>query len=258
MHGALPEVVASVCALLREAPAEGVERSFKFLPGTLLGDRLLAGWSLERTGTSWALEACRRLGMPPDAFAAFGASLGEADVVHFGYEADAGRTLLKAYLEFPARLVEGSGDPVLLHTAWKWSADEPGDFALAHYRCLPGLTLAAIDGRVGRLDGGPSGALLRDLAALAGERSPEPLMYLEVSEEGNPRASFDLNVHAAGLALRDVEPQLRGLRAHFGVPEETFAACFLPVRGARLGHVSGGRSRSGSSFATIYYAGGAA
>lgn len=236
-------------------PLEGVERSFKLTGGGILGDRLLAGLSLDRVGIDWTLQACRRLGMPANDIESFRAGLPEADVVHFGCEAGDGGVLYKVYLEYPRRLAAAGGAPRLLHVAWKWDAQNPSRRAVARYRCLPDLTLADIEARIDRLEPGPAGALLKDVAALSAARSPEPLMYLEVDEEGNARASFDLNVHAAGLALREIEPQLRGLRAHFGVPAGDFDACFDPARAARLGHVAGGLARSGTPFATFYYAG---
>ena len=258
MHGAVPEVAsasARLAALLRGLPLEGVERSFKMARGAILGDRLLAGFGRDRVGTGWTLDACRQLGMPSEYLDAFAAELGAADVVHLGCEVSEAGVLHKAYLEFPRRLAGPGTHPRVLHVAWKWDAAEPSRRAVARYRCLPDLTLPAISGRIKELDPGPSGTLLQDVAALCAARSPEPLMYLEVGEEGNPRASFDLNVHAAGLALREVEPQLRGLRAHFDIPVDAFEACFGPARAARLGHLSGGRSRSGAPFATIYYGG---
>ena len=257
MHGAVPEVApasARLAALLRGKPLEGLERSFKLTDGGILGDRFLAGFSLARVGIDWVLQTCRDLDMPAQDVEAVRAGLPEADVVHFGCEAGGG-VLYKVYLEYPRRLAAAGKAPRLLHVAWKWDAQDPSRRAVAHYRCLPGLTLADIEARIDRLEPGPAGVLLKDVAALSASRSTEPLMYLEVNEEGNARASFDLNVHAAGLALREIEPQLRGLRAHFGVPVPDFDVWFAPARGARLGHVAGGLARSGVPFATFYYAG---
>lgn len=261
MHGALPQVDGAerLFALLRDAPREGIERSFKLAAGTLLGERWLVGLPLARTDEARVLALCRELGMPGAYAEEFRAALPEARVAHFGSEASAEGLLYKAYLEFPDRLAAREAGPVVLHVAWKWDAARPARRSVATYRCHPGLSLRGaferMDALYGDAAGGAGLALLKDIAALAGGRTAEPLMYLEVNEEGNARASFDLNVHAAELRMRDVEPQLRGLRAHFRIPPAVFEAACAPVRGAPLGHLSGGRSRAGTEFATIYFTG---
>ncbi len=255
MHGTLPAVVpvgtAPLIEFLRAAPLQGVERSFKLAPGQLIGERLLAGISLAVVDTAWLSAVCRAIGFPDAERAAFERHALQADIVHFGYEAGPDGLLFKVYLEY-ARRIDSATGPVLLHLAWKWSPADPGRQAIARYRYLPGVNAAAIGERIGRLCDARGAALLMDVAALAAARSPEPLMYLEVVEDGNPRASFDLNVHPSGLHLRDVEPQLRGLLSYFRVPPAAFDGFYGGAREACLGHVSGGRSRSGAAFATFY------
>jgi len=258
VHGTLPAVVPvgaePLIGILRAAPLQGVERSFKLAPGQLIGERLLAGISLAVVDPGWLSATCREIGFPDAERVAFERHALQADIVHFGYEAGPDGLLLKVYLEYP-RCIDSATGPALLHLAWKWSPADPGRRAIARYHYLPGLNAAAIGERIGRLCDARGAALLMDVAALAAARSPEPLMYLEVGEDGNPRASFDLNVHPSGLHLRDVEPQLRGLLSYFRVPPAAFDGFYGGVREACLGHVSGGRSRSGAPFSTFYFDG---
>jgi len=247
----VPRAAAPLIALLRAAPLQGLERSFKLAPGALISQRLLGGVALSAVDPGWLRWACSEIGFPASELESFQRHVRQADIVHFGYEAGPQGLLFKVYLEFPDRIAAAAG-PVLLHLAWKWYADRPDHRAIARYVYMPRLNLEEITARVGRLASAPGAVLLSDIAAQAAARSPEPMMYLEVSEDGNPRTSFDLNLHAAGLHLRDVEPQLRGLRSWFEAPADMFDALFANARDACLGHVSGGQGRSGADFATFY------
>jgi hypothetical protein len=263
VHGALPEVAAGrpadLRALLAGLPLEGFERSFKLCRGRLLGERELYGVQLRQIGAERALQICRQLGMPPADLEAFRAQLPEATVLHFGIEPSEQGAMLKVYAEFPRRLVAPTGGPVVLHLAWKWDPQRPERRGVATYRCLPKLPQPQVFERMRALYGAQAAGrglvLLQDVASLAASRTAEPLMYLEVEEAGNPRASFDLNVHDAELLLRDIEPQLRGLQMYFAVPAGTFEPYFAPIRQQRLGHLSGGIDRGGAEFATVYFAG---
>lgn len=227
--------------------------------GRLLGERELFGVQLRHVGAPRALELCRQLGMPAADLEAFRAQLPDAEVLHFGIEPSEQGAMHKVYVEYPRRLAAQVGDPVVLHLAWKWDPLRLERRGVATYRCLPKRPLQQVFERMQALYGSQAGgrglALLQDVASLAAARTAEPLMYLEVEEAGNPRASFDLNVHSAELLLRDIEPQLRGLQAHFAIPEETFASYLAPFRQHRLGHLSGGIDRVGAEFATVYFAG---
>lgn len=257
MHRALPEVAPEAArpllAALGSVPLEGVEYSFKLEPGMLLGDRLLAGVSLARVDPGWIVSSCRALALPESSLDELARQLPEADIVHFGYEARAEAVLFKVYLEYARRETSATA-PVILHQAWKWLAAPRSPATLAAYRYIPGLDLEAIGSRIDALCGASTAPLLGDIAALAALRVPGALMYLEVEERDNPRASFDLNLHPAQLCLGDVEPQLRGLAGRLGAPRPAFDALYARARSARLGHLAAGRSRAGAEFATIYFA----
>jgi hypothetical protein len=262
VHRAFPEVAgrpAGLRALLAGLPLEGFERSFKMRGGRLLGERELFGVQLRQVGAERALDLCRALGMPPADLEAFRAQLPEAQVLHFGIEPSEQGAMHKVYVEFPRRLAAQGTDPVILHLAWKWDPLRPERGGFATYRCLPKLTLLQAFERMHALYGALGTwrglTLLQNIASLAASRTVEPLMYLEVEEAGNRRASFDLNVHAGELLLRDIEPQLRGLQSYFDVPAEIFEAYLAPLRQHRLGHLSGGIDRGGVEFATVYFAG---
>lgn len=78
-------------------------------------------------------------------------------------------------------------------------------------------------------------------------------MYLEVSEDNNPRASFDLNLHEAGIRIGEVGALLVQARDRYAIPAGEFDSLYGRVSAHRLGHLAGGISREGSDFLTLYY-----
>ena len=250
--------------LLGVRPLGGFEKSFKMSRGSLLSNRYLAGLSRRRILASWIAEVCRRIDMPEDYLAAFEVQFPRADAVHFGFEQGECSSIYKVYLEFTRALLRagnGANETVLLHLAYKWDVRgdvrEPARRAVARYECHPGLATEAALARMADLysgyDGQGSLSAVGEILALASRRSSEPLMYLEVSEKGNPRRSFDINVHPADLRVKDIEPMLLRLQGNYAVPAAPFGELFERVGQQKLGHVSGGTSRDGADFVTVYY-----
>lgn len=257
--------------LLQGQRIEGFEKSFKMAPGALLGGRILVGVPRASASAASLIAICEKLAMPRRFLEAFGQGIEAADTIHFGFEENAPDLLYKAYLEYASRFHQASGRPatasapipatsgapILLHLAYKWDAHDPARGAVARYHCHPHLPLAALKQRLeGVCAGSPDGRVLRaanGIVEMAASRATEPLMYLDVTEEGNPRASFDVNVHAADIRLREIEPQLRDMQRHFAIPADGFERLWAAVGDEKLGHVSGGRSRDGGEFLTVYH-----
>jgi tryptophan halogenase len=96
--------------------------------------------------------------------------------------------------------------------------------------------------------------LVQGIARQASERiAPGEIQYLEVTEEGNPRRSFDLNVYKSGLRLQDLNPELLRALAYYGIPFSRFAPLYQRIKRERLGHLAGGVDREGNDFMTVYY-----
>lgn len=253
------ERAGRLLARLQTEPLEGYEKSFKMSAGRLLGNRFLVGIPAAQMTPSKLFAICGELDMPGDFLSRLRDELGGTDTIHFGFEEGPGSGLFKLYLEYWNRLDgarAGGEESVLLHRAFKWDALDHGRRAVADYRCFLRLsreqTLQRIAG-IYRDDAHPAFGLARQLVALAAARTSEKLMYLEVSEEGNPRASFDLNFHAADFRLREIEPQLIAMSRHYALPAAQFAGLWSGIAERTLGHLSGGLSRDGRDFMTIYY-----
>lgn len=253
--------------LLRDRRFEGFERSFKLAEGSLLADRFLAGIHKADLSPDLLYSTCTRMGMPRHLVDSLRANAEAANAFHFGFEGNGDGTIAggiyKVYLEFARQLVQAQGDgapqrSVLLYLAYKWDVVRPEACTIARYECFPGLSTPAILQGIAALYCGHDerGAvdLMREILALAASRTPAPPMYLEVTEENNPRASFDVNLHEAGLGLGEVEPWVARLVDRFHVPAAQLAPAYAAARHASLGHLSGGFNREGREFVTVYYA----
>lgn len=243
------------------------EKSFKALPGRLLPSRYLLG--INKSVITPELEPRvlalpERLGMPEALRPMYQEGYPAASFTHFGLEQNEDACLIKAYLEFSAPLLEATqagrvleGEH-LLHRGFKWSADEPEKYSVASYRCFHALPQGAIRERLGAILVGPEHAvalrLTNAIFDLALQRiSDRKLLYLEVTEEGNPRISFDLNLYAARLRMSELRPIFDEMQRHYSLPPMEFASVLSESHDAVFGHVSGGIDRQGRDFLTIYY-----
>ena len=159
------------------------ERSFRMVDGALLANRFLL--SIDRRGITGdararVLQICQRLEMPQARREEAMARFDMASCVHFGFEGDAGRVVIKLYLERPvpaeeARRARERQEPALLHLAFKWEPDS-GGHVVTEYLWHPALTATEIAGRlehqVYRGDGAGSRAIAQAMLELAAGRVP--------------------------------------------------------------------------------------
>lgn len=259
--GLAPAARASqLLAWLLAQPLEGYEKSFKMSAGSLLEKRFLAGLLAADLPPAQLGALCRKLEMPADLLASMVDQYAGADVVHFGYEEGPGSAIFKLYLEYAAGLdaarAAGS-ESFLLHRGFKWDALNPSRRAVASYCCFPGLSHEQVLTRVAALYPGqidhPVLELLRMLTRQTATDKSTPPMYLEVRETDNSRVSFDLNFHAAELKLAAIESQVFELTRRHSISATHFQSLWPDVAAKTLCHISGGLSRGGQDFLTIYY-----
>ena len=248
--------------------AEGVrygrEDSFKLSRAGLLTERFLLGIPLQEISPARVMHLCRTLGMPQRSQASVLEHLGKANLVFFGLEDDGERGVYKVYLEFwdsVRRHVRNTGStgPLLLNLGFKWRAGGDGsDVRVARYTCFPLLSAYDILGRLHQvLAGGRSPVIYAGASGIiqraAAENPSAPFLYVEVSEEGNSRMSFDVNLYKANLSVGDIQPFLSSVVRHFCIPPETFESWLQRIAACPLGHVSGGLDKDGRDFMTTYY-----
>ncbi|TFH49770.1 MAG: hypothetical protein E4G89_04325 [Methanothrix sp.] len=254
--------------LVKNLNAEaGFERSFKIANGALLPNRFLLGVSKEAVGQradDRLTEACSLMGMPEPLLGIFKHHLLRGNYVHFGLEKNEKTTVYKVYLEFWERIKEEISKsehrpgPALLHLGFKWDVANPARQALTRYTWCPWLSSQEILQRVSHILEAERGAAARQaseqLISLALARIPDrDILYLEVTEEGNPRRSFDINVYRANLQVAEVYPLLSMLCRRHSIPFDAFHSLYSGISAKRFGHLAAGVDREGNSFFTIYY-----
>lgn len=233
----------------------GRERSFRMSRGLLLTDRFLVSVSRSSLGAGAAGRVsglCRELGMGEEPASAMEAMADVARFIHLGFERGTQAWLYKVYLESPAP--DRPAGPVVLHRAYKWNPLRPDRCVLTEYVWHPGLTAEQVAGRMMEIC--PRGASLNiatEILRLAAGRMDGPVRYMEVSEAGNARRSFDLNLYDAGLRLTDLLPFMARMCVHFGIRPEDFYAFCGPLLDKAFGHLAGGVHREGQDFFTVYY-----
>lgn len=243
------------------------EPSFKLIDSRLLENRFLLGTSRDATDGNWGdriILICENIGMPDNLLAAFSQGLRDANHVYFGVEKNDRTLLFKAYLEFRDKAEKeiGKADAAAgsfpLFTGFKWDSGAPTRQAVSSYTWYPSLPLPEIRERLGTTFGASRRSelleIVENIAKTASERiSPSDIQFLEVTEEGNPRRSFDLNIYKSGLLLRDVhEDLLRALR-YCAIPRGRFERLYQRIKAERIGHLAGGVDRDGRDFMTVYY-----
>jgi len=245
----------------------GVEHSFKILRETLISERFLMGFrrsGLSRETHGRIINICREIDMPEGFLKTFQEKLHEANIVLFGFEKNKTNRLYKSYLEFGGRFEKMSRvnpqqlEPFLIHQGFKWDASDNRICAKAAYTCFP---LFPVENMLERLPGffydrgrkKPSEIAEGIVKLVSKKIGYEEFLYFEVSEEGNPRKSFDINMYRANLRLSELYPFLLDIVRHYSIPDEQFHALYEPVKSQIFGHLSGGIDRQGRDFLTLYF-----
>jgi len=264
----LPEAALSLAGRVRDLGVTcGLERSFKFMKGTLLTRRLLLGFrrdALPPDGTSRLAVLCRRIGMPEDHLTAFQERLPGATIVLFGFEQEGDKSTFRAYLELGDRF-RNPGlppadplEPFTIHLGYKWDPEDETRKTTTQYTCFPGLAgesmIERIRGVYGDRDSANPLAITEAILACARGKGPEDaFLYFEAKEEGNPRRSFDLNLYAANLRMRELLPFLSDICLHYDIHRSAFSPHYEAVQDLVFGHLTGGVDRSGRDFMTVYF-----
>ena len=160
--------------------------------------------------------------------------------------------ICKLYLERAvapdeAARAKASSEGVLQHLAFKWDLQN-GTHVVTRYLWHPALSVEGIERRLANVyrdrDAEFSIATAKAVLQVAASRTPaERLQYLEVEESENDRRSFDLNLYAAGLQIKDLQRVLYGMREHYGVRPGQFQALYDQVKTKMLGHLWAGPSQ---------------
>lgn len=243
------------------------EHSFKTVQDHLFADRFLLGLNRQELGASQderIASICENICMPYKLLASFRRTLPDANQVYFGVERNERTLLYKAYLEFRDKIEKEIGRrPVKGHsfrlfTGFKWDAFSPERQAITRYDWYPSLPIAELYERLQiTLEPSRHGGLLEVVQGIteraSREMSHDDIQYLEVSEEGNPRRSFDINIYKSGLRVEDLCPYILRASRHYAIPFGSFDSLYQRIKAERFGHLAGGIDRENKDFMTVYY-----
>lgn len=242
----------------------GFERSFKMTERTLLGNRFLLGINSKEIQQERLLDICKRVDMPEKYLEVFKENLSGANIILFGFEENERSCVYKVYLEFWDKIKKeihakrNKTEPVNLHLGFKWDTQNNTKGTITRYTCFPMLSVKGILKRVSGIYEGhkerTSYEIARDMINLASSRIQNAMfIYVEVSEENNPRRSFDINLYKAELRLSELYPSLSKIYQHYSIPSEKFHILYDQNKTKIFGHLAGGIDREGNDFLTIYY-----
>ncbi|QOV21157.1 hypothetical protein [Anabaenopsis elenkinii] len=242
-----------------------LEASWKLTKNRLHKNRFILAIPRAENLSNKFLYFCQKMDMPNKYIEIFQQNLSQASVVYFGFEGNEVSCIYKVYLEFWDQVVnkitnksEPTETTALLGLGFKWNALDNTKGVISTYTCYPLLSVAGILNRISSIYQGYNhshpGEIVQELINFAAERvNDNPFIYLEVSEENNPRKSFDLNFYQANIPLQDIEHYLGKIRQHYEINAHSFNYFYQQIGSKNLGHLSGGIDRQGKDFLTIYY-----
>lgn len=235
----------------------GFEYSFKTCERLLLANRFLVTMHKDSLGEDYrdkVLAICAETRAPDAFMEAIEEKLAAAWMLHFGFEGSEKGGMHKVYLEFPLPAVS---EPTLLHLSYKWDPVHPERCAVGRYIRYPLVAYEELAGRIRELleeCHRPGAFEIADaILRLAVPHVLNSFHYLEVSEEGNPRRSFDVNLYAANLTMGDIRPQLLSMAERNSLRMDEFCKSLDTVSNRKFGHLAGGIDREGRDFFTIHF-----
>ena len=118
---------------------------------------------------------------------------------------------------------KGRHYPFLVYLGFKWDPEDAARRALARYTCYPSFTLKDIVEKVSLAFSGPDAGEAVEITkgiVDAASRVAPGILYVDVTEDGNPRRSFDINMYDAALTLGAIRPLLMRMADHYRLPPE--------------------------------------
>jgi hypothetical protein len=239
------------------------EKSFKIVGGQILDQRFLFGISRQFIDEPTALRVFDGLVMPETLKDQMSPLISKADLIHFGWEGENKVGLCKVYLEFSSILSSAAAknaepeQSLLLHRACKWDVNDANRQLITNYRVFPNIGIDLIESRMNdsyRSDENSSIAkLMSTLLHLVCERSSKPPLYLEMSEDGNKRSSWCIQIWNAKLHLDDVGRYLQFFARHNGASLERLLEIGRASSNGQISNISGGIDRHERPYLTVYY-----
>jgi len=241
-----------------------VEKSFKITRNRIFPNRYLLGISQNKISEYQINYICKKMNMPENQLKIFLENLSDANMLLLGFEENENNCIYKVYLEFWDKLKNklyqqpNKINPELLYLGFKWNQIDNTENIITQYICHPLLPVRSIIKRLSSIyhcdENKTAFDIVQDMIKIANKRIVNgSFIYLEISEENNPRKSFDINLYKANLQLKDIYPLFLKMCEYYLIPCDDLNLFYHQISDKTLGHLSGGIDRDGRDFLTIYY-----
>jgi len=246
--------------LVTQLNIEGFEKSFKLTHGSLFEQRALIGVTQISQYRRAIFNICHLLNMPEEHLQLFREYFSNANRAYFGYEETPNACTHKVYLEFWDYHASKKGsphDPFMLYLGFKWDVTTNNN-TLTRYTLYPEISskniLEKIDSIYPNHSNAQALSIAKKIITTASKKTnARSLKYLEVTEDNNPRKSFDINLYEAGLRTRDIYAELIAMQKYYQLNATKFHEFYNSIKRQDFGHLSGGIDKLNNDFMTFYY-----
>ncbi|MFT5573389.1 MAG: tryptophan halogenase [Cryomorphaceae bacterium] len=254
-------------ALEQHGLACGYERSFKLTSGGVAANRYLLGVALNLISDKTLTEICQHLSMPRELFEGLLANKSSANLLLLGFDLNNDKPIYKVYLEFWDQILEqlskglSNDQAQLMHQGFKWECFEPTKTNITEYHYLPLHSQLEVNRQVSQsfdqitseCHQAAQSIIGKAYRSLASNQAESKFIFLQVSEAGNNRNSFDINLYPANLTVGDIEHHISELAKHLQINDESMSRLMNLTRNKTLGHISAGQGRDGHEYFCVYY-----
>lgn len=148
--------------------------------------------------------------------------------------------------------------PFALYKGYKWNASNNTQNTLTRYTLYPEISLEKILPRIEDIyqnhPNTQASTIAQQIIRTASAKTNNSLFkYLEVTEENNPRKSFDINLYDAGIKIQDIHHELKLIQEYYGINKSKFDKFYQSIRNQEFSHLSSGIDKSNHDFMTFYY-----
>jgi hypothetical protein len=190
-----------------------------------------------------------------------------ANLLLLGFDLNNEKPIYKVYLEYWDQILaqlpydRRSEQAQLMHRGFKWECLEPTKFNITDYHFLPLDTKLDVERQVSQSFAHASSNCLQAAQSiidkayerLASSHSASKFTFLQVSEAGNDRNSFDINLYPANLTVGNIEAEVLELANHLQIDKDLVTRLMDLTRNKTLGHISSGQGRDGQEYFCVYY-----
>lgn len=263
-------------SLLYQCRTQGVvfdlERSLRIDRSGVYPNRLLVSLDsgdYQRANLHDLFGPCSGMKMPSNQLAQLQTFFPKAWRIHFGWELGSRGWIGKIYLELrpreiyqpELRSIKRLEPDQLLFLGYKWNLHNDAQGVVSKYKIRshssPRIAIGNWEESICSLSDEYGSSEVKNLIESLKKRETtnDPLLVLQVNDEGSTRVSYDINLYDLEQSIDSVRELVSGIiYQFFPLPVHQAAETYLAsIASERLGHLATGVDRNGCVFWTLYY-----